>query len=185
MFPYLALMTSATRSIVSRSDDELRAALDHHRVLGVVGGDDAARVGREVARLARAAAAAEPQRLAVPRAPDRHRVRAAVGPQARQPVVVRAGQALLRPRPRQQPGPLVRPAGRRSPACTDGSRAASAWRRLSRAAGDGAACDAVAREGATCRTDAPSGCARRAGAGWPLSYVQGLPQACASWTGSG
>ncbi len=118
--PYLAFIRSITRCSSGGSVDDPGGALDHHRVGGVLGGDAAPRVGGQVAGLAGAGAAAEPQHGVVPHAPDRHRVRPAVRPHARHPVVARRGEPLSRPGPGQQAAALGRPPRCRIPACTAG-----------------------------------------------------------------
>src|SRR5439155_22887553 len=80
------------------------------RFEGVVGRDDTAGVGREVARLPGPLLCAEPEVVVEPGAPDGHHVGPAVGPRRRQPVVVRRSQPLLCERPRQHPLRLARDA---------------------------------------------------------------------------
>src|SRR5712692_2015006 len=85
-----------------RLGDDRCGALDNDRVAGILGADDAARVGLQVPDLARADPAGEHQITVVPHAPYRHRMGPAVGPDADHPVIARAAEPLDRPGPGQQ-----------------------------------------------------------------------------------
>src|SRR3954468_25037672 len=88
-------------------DDPGHRAVEHHGIAGVVRGHRAAGVGGQVAGLARAQAAGEPQPVVQPDAPHRHDMGCAVRPDGGAPVVVRLPKAAFDLRPVHQSAALV------------------------------------------------------------------------------
>src|SRR5277367_5263027 len=82
--------------------DFLGGTLNDHRLVSLLGADDAVGVALEIARLARAATSAEVEHSPVPQAPDDHQVRATVLPHGGEPIVVTALETLLCPAPRHE-----------------------------------------------------------------------------------
>src|SRR3954469_18638691 len=83
----------------------LDPALQDHDLVAALQVDDRVRPSGEVARLRRLGIGREHHGPIEPQTPDRHRMRAAIGPRRTDPVVARTG--ALAPHPRPRPLPLV------------------------------------------------------------------------------